>query len=173
MSRGLSAAQKTILATNAIVVEKLMEISYSGSTVYLTSAPHDTVTSTATSGGSQTYIADHTWSGFSEVEDKGYAAQNKIAIYFDGDMTATFGGFSTAPIDFVNGDTRFRIYKLFRNANTNAIESADPILVFDGTLAKKTYVVGPTRENLQCDCNSTNKAYSFLPIKTVTSIGAA
>lgn len=172
MSRGLSSAQITVLGKNSIVVESLLEISNAGSTVYLTSAPYNTVATTLTSGGSQTYIKNHTWSGSSQIDDKRFAAQNKIAIFFEGDMSATFGGFSLAPLDFINNTTRFRLYKIFRDSTTNAIESADPILVFDGVLAKKTYIVGATRETLQCDCITTNRPYSFLPIQTVSSIGA-
>lgn len=173
MSRGLSAGQLSVLGTGPVIVENLLEITLGSSAVYLTSAAHNTVATTLTSDGAKTYIRNHTWSGFSDINDKRFAAQNKLAIFFAGDMTATFGGFSTAPIDFVNNTTRFRLYKMFRNASTNAIESADPILVFDGVLAKKTYVAGSTTEQLQCDCITTNRPYSFLPIKTVSSVGAA
>lgn len=172
MSRGLTSAQTTLLAQNSLVIENLLEISIGASTVYLTSASYDTIATTATSGGAQTFTADHTWSGMSDVPDKVYTTQNKIALFFEGDMTATFGGFATAPINFANGTTIFRLYKLFRNTETYAIESADPILIFDGILAKKTYIVSDVVEKLQLDLITNNTPYNFLPLNKVASIGA-
>ena len=172
MSRGFTSAQNTILATNAIIVENLLQIQYNGSDVFLTSAPHDTSATTTTSGGAQTFIENHTWAGFSEINDQVFASENRIAIYFEGDMTATFGSFSTAPIDFVNSDTRFIIHKLFRNASDNSIVSADPILIYDGNLVKKTYTVGGDIERLQLDCVTIPKSYAVFPILTLSGLGA-
>lgn len=174
MTRGLSNDQITILQKNAIIVENLLEIGISAGqqSAHLTTGPHDTVATTVTSNGPKTFLANNPWSGISQLPDKVYTTQNKIAIFFEGDMSIPLPGMTTAPINFRNNVAQFKLHKLFRNADTNAIESAVPIFVFEGRLAKITYTTGVNFERIQFDIITNNKPYAFLPLNTVPSFGA-
>jgi hypothetical protein len=172
MSRGLDSNQITILGKNSIVVENLLEIVLGAETAFITTAPYNTVATTTTNQVSATYLAANPWVSVSAVPDKIYTTENKIAITFEGDLTTALTGMTTAPLNFPNSLTVFRLHKLFRNSETNALESVNPIHVFTGILSKKTYTVGETLKRLQLDIVTNNKPYSFLPLNRIPSFGA-
>lgn len=172
MTRGLNSNQITIISKNSIVVENLLEIVLGSEKAFLTTAPYNTIATTVTNQSSATYVSANPWTSVSQVPDKVYTTENKIAVFFEGDLTVALTGMTTAPLNFPNSLTTFRLHKLFRNSETNALESVNPIHVFTGILSKKTYTVGETIKRLQFDIVTNNKPYNFLPLNRVPSFGA-
>lgn len=151
MTRGLVSAQTNILDDNAVIVETLLQIVLNNVSVFLTTGQTNTIATTSTSGGSQTYQISDIGS-ISEIIDTDFTTENRIAINFFGNPTVAISPHTTTPLNYPNYDTRFIIHKLFRNLSDNQVASADPILVFDGILVKKMYTFGSEERNLTFEC---------------------
>ena len=139
MTRGLSTAQKNLLDDDVNVIETLIQMDYDGSSNFFTMGSSETTATTTSSGGSQTFtpLDDNPILEISPIVEKPVYVENRVGIKIGGDMTVAIGNISTLPLLYQNGTLIIYIHKLFRNITTNAVESADPILVFAGELAKK------------------------------------
>lgn len=174
MSRGLTTDQKNILDDDVTIHETLLEITDSdGNTLYWTTGASDVTTTTPTSGGAQFYRTTNTLQEIDNINEVVWNGENRIGIRLAGDMSDAIGPQTQSPLNYRNYDTQFVFYKIFRNVSDNAIASADPILIFNGVLIKKTYIVGPTVETLQLDLISFAKFNNIMsPILQNTGLGA-
>ena len=144
MSRNLTAGQDTLVEANSYIVENLLEIG----SVYYTTGSFDVDVSTATSGGTQTFISDNKLLTIGNIEERSYFTKSKQGFQFIGADLST-------PLAFENG-TRVVIYKLFRNVSTNAVEAAGAIGVFDGYISSKRLDFDGSNQILQIECSADN-----------------
>lgn len=116
-----------ITSTNYISAE-LVEIDLT-TPLYLSTAVFDVVTSTETSGGTQTYIAQGSFMGFTGVSETEELRINNVSI--------NFSAATTAYVNIALGDNylhrSIRIYKVWFDKTTMAV-IASPVLIYDGTI---------------------------------------
>jgi len=141
MTRGLNAAQDTLVESNSYYVENLLEIG----TVYYTTGSYDVTATTST--GTNLFVSDNKLLNIGNVAERSYFTATKFAFQFIGvDLSV--------PLAFANGTT-VRVFKMFRNTTTNAVES-DPIQVFDGVISSKRLDFNDGQQILQIECSPDN-----------------
>ena len=137
MSRGLDANVVAILNSNSFITCELIEFELT-TPIYLTNAQFDIATDTATSGGTQTYIAQGSFMTYSGVREIDEVRVNNINISFSG-ATNTY-------INIALNDNylhrSFRIYKTYLNP-TDMTELVDPVLIYDGVVVGASVEEGP------------------------------
>lgn len=142
MSRSLTAAQDALVEANSYYVENLLEI---GSTYYTTGSYDLTAT---TSTGTHDFVSDNKLLSVGSVAERSYFTNTKFAFQFIGvDLSV--------PLAFTNGTT-VKLFKMFRNTSTNAVESSDPIQVFDGVISSKRLDFDGENHILQIECSPDN-----------------
>ena len=137
MSRGLDANVVAILNSNSFITCELIEFELT-TPIYLTNAQFDIATDTATSGGTQTYIAQGSFMTYSGVREIDEVRVNNINISFSG-ATNTY-------INIALNDNylhrSFRIYKTYLNP-TDMTELVEPVLIYDGVVVGASVEEGP------------------------------
>lgn len=128
MSRGLSQDVVDILSSRQFITAELVEINLD-TPLFFSSAQFDIETSTGTSNGTQTYIAQGSFIAYSGVREIDEVRVNNINI--------TFSGATQAFLNIALNDNylhkEFRIYKVFFNSADMQLLT-DPILIYDGEI---------------------------------------
>jgi hypothetical protein len=141
------------LESDSFVYAELIEFQLS-SPLYLTTASYDIVTSTGTSGGSQTYLAQGKFLSYSGVRQTDELRINTVSLILSG-STSTF-------VNMVLQDRYLhrtvQIYRAWINTTTRAIIQS-PSLVYSGT------ITGGDVTDTQTECtvtiNTGNEFYDF------------
>jgi hypothetical protein len=118
----------TELGAGSFVYAELVEFQ-TATPLYLTTASFDITTSTLTSSGSQTYLAQGKFMGYSGVKQVDELRINTVTIELSG-STSTF-------VNLVLQDQylhkKIQIYRVWLNSSTGAI-IAIPALIYAGTM---------------------------------------
>lgn len=153
MARILPAGAVDILTSGAFVTTELVEIGLS-TPLYLTTAQFDISAATATSGGTQTYIAQGQFMSYTGVREIDEVRVNNINV--------TFSGATNTYVNIALNDNYlhrpFRIYKIFLNSATMALLT-DPIMIYDGSITGAS-VEESSRESL-VTFQTSNEFYDF------------
>lgn len=128
MSRGLDASTVAILTSNTFITCELVEFELD-TPIYLTNAQFDISTSTGTSGGTQTYIAQGSFMNYSGVREIDEVRINNVNVSFSG-ATNTYINIALND-DFLHRS--FRIYKTYLNSS-DMTELVSPVLIYDGVV---------------------------------------
>lgn len=153
MAKTLSAGVETEIGNTHYIAAELVEFELS-TPLYLTTAQFDVETSTGTSGGTQTYIAQGSFLGFSALGETSDLRINNITI-----------SFSAATNTYVNialNDNYLhrviRIYKVwFNTADLSVI--ANPLLLYEGTITGVNVV--DTSSETTVNFDTSNQFYDF------------
>jgi hypothetical protein len=129
----------------------LLQITYDGNSVYYTTGLSDITATTDYSGGAQTFVTNNLIQTIDQVTEKPFGVENRIGILFTGNVGTTITALGVSPLNFVNIETKFYVHRVFRTVSTYALWSENPIPIFAGFLAKKTYTVGLDIETLQLE----------------------
>ena len=125
MSRGLSSAVKTELATGVIDPVVLVEIDFA-TPVYLTNASFDITSSV--SGTSRTYLSNGHFRGITGVQETNRPTKNTLSLSLSG-VDQTYVALVLTN-NIINNEVY--IYRGFLDANQALI--SDPFLLFFGTI---------------------------------------
>ena len=124
----LSAGVLSEIGSTSYIAAELVEFGLS-TPLFFTTAQFDVAASTATSGGSQTYLAQGNFMSFSSLTETEELRINNVSVNFSG-ATSTF-------VNVALGDLylhrTIRIYKIWFNKTTMAT-IADPLLIYNGTI---------------------------------------
>ena len=124
----LDAAVVTQLESGSFVYAELVEFQ-TATPLYLTTASFDITTSTLTSSGTQTYLAQGKFMSYSGVKQVDELRINMVTINLSG-STSTF-------VNLVLQDQylhkKIQIYRVWLNTSTGAI-IATPALIYAGTM---------------------------------------
>jgi hypothetical protein len=122
--------------------------------IYLTSASYDITTATATSSGTQTYLAQGSFLNYSGVRHSDELRVNNVSLQLSG-STATF-------VNMVLQDQYLhktvKVYKCWINLTTRAIVDA-PVLIYSGTMVGGE--VNDTQSECQVTMTTSNEFYDF------------
>lgn len=122
--------------------------------IYLTTASYDITTATATSGGTQTYLAQGSFLNYSGVRHSDELRVNNVSLILSG-STATF-------VNMVLQDQYLhrtvKIYKCWINLTTRAIID-QPVLIYSGTMTGGE--VNDTQSECQVTMTTSNEFYDF------------
>lgn len=153
MAKTFSADVTTQLnATNFLHCE-LVEFNLD-TPLYLTTAQWNITASTDTSGGSQTYLAQGNFLGFSSLTETTELRVNNV--------TLTFSAATTTFVNIALSDNYLhrpiRIYKAFFNTSTLALISS-PFLIYDGTITGVN--ISDTATDTLVTFDTSNQFYDF------------
>lgn len=126
--RSLSNDTLDILASRAFIMTELIEFEFD-TPLYLTTAAYDITTSTATSGGSQTYIAQGDFLNLTGVSDTDEVRVNTVQVT----VQAATSKFRDVVLNGNYLHRTFRIYKVLVNPNT-MLPAVDPIMIYSGQI---------------------------------------
>ena len=153
MSRGLDSAVIDILASRAFLTVDIVEMEFD-TPLYLTNSCYDMVTSTATSDGVQTYVAQGDFISMSPINEGHELRVNQVGVVVQA-ATTTY-------TDIVNNDNylhrRFRLYRCFLS-NTDLALLASPVLVYDGSFTGATIDYNETDATVRF--TTANEFYDF------------
>jgi len=151
--RSFDATTQSILASRAFITAELVELEFD-TPLYLTTAGYDISTSTATSGGTQTYIAQGDFLNLTGVTDTEEVRVNTVQIT----VQAATSKFRDV---ILNGDylhRTFRIYKVLINPNTMQ-PAVDPIQIYSGQITGASATDTP--ETTTVDIATASEFYDF------------
>jgi hypothetical protein len=126
MARGLNASTLAILNSGNFILADLVEMQLD-TPLYFTSAGYDLTTSTDTSSGTQTFIAQGNFMQHSAITEREQPNIGTVNITFTG-VPATFRNIALTD-DFLHKE--IRIYKAFFSA-TDLSSLVDPVLWYSG-----------------------------------------
>lgn len=149
----LSAQVLEQLESTSFLYAELIEFALA-TPLYLTTASYDIVATTATSSGSQTYLAQGKFISYSGVRQTDELRINNVALSLSG-STDTF-------VNIVLNDQylhrKVYIYRTWINVATNALIDS-PVLVYAGTITGGD-VLDSARE-CQVSLTTSNEFYDF------------
>lgn len=149
----LAANTVAALSSTAFMYAELIEFQLS-TPLYLTTASYDIRTSTATSSGTQTYLAQGKFMAYSGVRQSDELRINNVAIQLSG-STDTF-------VNMVLQDQylhrRINIYRTWIDIATNSLIDS-PSLVYAGTITAGD--VSDTATTCEVTLTTSNEFYDF------------
>ena len=149
----LDAAVVTQLESGSFVYAELVEFQ-TATPLYLSTASFDITTSTLTSSGTQTYLAQGKFMSYSGVKQVDELRINSVTINLSG-STSTF-------VNLVLQDQylhkKIQIYRVWLNSSTGAI-IATPALIYAGTMTGGEVTDNATECSVSI--NTANEFYDF------------
>tara|TARA_R100000773_G_C4213470_1_gene112504 strand:+ start:546 stop:1145 length:600 start_codon:yes stop_codon:yes gene_type:complete len=158
MSRGLASQITDVLKTDQLTYIDLIEIHFDaadGGTKFLTNGQFSLQTSTTTSGGSQTFLANGEFITFEMITETESAKINEININLAGTST-TFTNL------FLNNnyvERRIVIYRQFLDSSNLTSAISTPVMLFDGEI--KNFSINETQETSTVTIKSASVFYNF------------
>lgn len=126
--RSLSQNTLDILASRSFIMTELIEFEFD-TELYLTTAAYDIVTSTPTSNGNQTYLAQGDFLSLTGVSDTDEVRVNTVQVT----VQAATNKFRNVVLNGNFLHRTFRIYKALINPTT-MMPAVDPILIYSGQI---------------------------------------
>lgn len=151
--KSLDANVVTQLESSTFMYAELIEFDFA-TPLYLSTASYDIVTSTLTSDGTQTYLAQGKFLSYSGVRQSDELRVNSVAVQLSG-STSTF-------VNIVLQDQylhrTMRIYKVWIDI-ANGQQIADPVLIYSGTITGGD--VSDDSTECQVSLTTSNEFYDF------------
>jgi hypothetical protein len=151
--RTLTNTAITTLASRAYLMAELIEIEFD-TPLYLTTAGYDITTTTTTSGGSQTYIAQGDFLNFTGVNESDEVRVNSVNMT----VQAASNKFTNVILNGNYLHRAFRIYKILLDADT-ITALTDPIMVYSGQITGASATDSPTQATVSIV--TANEFYDF------------
>lgn len=155
MARTLTAAQNANLEAPIFISETLVDIyisdpDYGNLRLNYTTGGYELTISSTYTGGSRTYRPNNRLNIISDISQQGFLSDNRAMLTFSKD--AAFS--SVDPENWPFRNTTVTLLKHFRDPADNANSTADPILLYQGTLCGKKIQGGVDETTIQLDFSS-------------------
>lgn len=166
MSRGLNATQIGFLEAKATAHEYLVEILYTtASDLFYTTGSSNVAVSTATSGGSQTFIANNQVSLISDIEESYELTSSNITLEI-----ATSDQTFLTNLASEYKKAQVNVYVMFRNTTTNNADTTNIIQLFKGTISTFGVNGGTTQNIITINCSNNFTNFDTIYFQTASDI---
>lgn len=136
MARTLTAGQQSAIEANPYRAERLLELQTPAGSYYYTTGQFDVSASTATSGGSQTYLASNGIEIFGDIVENYELGITELQINI-GDVSDTiYDNITRTANTYDYQKTAVNLYWLFRDPSTGVADTSNIITLFQGSISK-------------------------------------